>query len=91
VATRKGKDTKKMAQYGISIMVDEGKQHGYGTPYSFVVDRKEQVRELLLGTTAPITEVIVTEEAYGQETRMMTAEEILGIVLNHPKPALSLA
>lgn len=72
-------------------MVDEGREHGYGTNYSFVVDTKAQVRELLLSTTAPITEVIVTEEQYGQEARMMTAEEILGIVLNHPKPALSLA
>lgn len=82
-----------MAQYGVSIVVDEGKAHGYGTHYSFVVDRKEQVRELLLGTTAPITEVIVTEEAYGQESRMLTAEEILGVVLNHPNTtkALSLA
>lgn len=80
-----------MAHYGISIEVNEGKEHGYGTHYSFVVDTKAQVRELLLSTTAPITEVIVTEEQYGQEARMMTAEEILGIVLNHPRQALSLA
>ena len=80
-----------MAHYGVSITVDEGKEHGYGTPYSFVVDTKAQVRDLLLKTTAPITEVIVTEEQYGADARMMTAEEILGIVLNHPREALSLA
>jgi len=79
-----------MAQYGISIAVDEGKSYG-STNYSFVVDTKENVRELLLKTTAPITEVIVMEETYGQEARMLTAEEILGIVLNHPREALSLA
>jgi hypothetical protein len=78
-----------MAQYGVMITVDEGKS--YETNYSFVVDYKEKVRELLLGTTAPITSVIVTEEAYGTETRMLSAEEILGIVLNHPREALSLA
>jgi hypothetical protein len=71
------------------ISVDEGK--GYPTNYSFVVDTTAQVRELLLKTTAPITEVIVTEEAYGKEARMLTAEEILGIVLNHPRQVLSLA
>ncbi len=77
-----------MAQHGVMISVDEGK--GYPTNYSFVVDTTAQVRELLLNTTAPITEVIVTEEAYGKEARMLTAEEILGIVLNHPRQALSL-
>lgn len=80
-----------MAHYGVMISVDEGKASGYPTNYSFVVDTTAQVRELLLKTTAPITEVIVTEEQYGQEARMMTAEEILGIVLNHPREALSLA
>lgn len=80
-----------MAHYGVMISVDEGKASGYPTNYSFVVDTTAQVRELLLKTTAPITEVIVTEEQYGQEARMMTAEEILGIVLNHPRGALSLA
>jgi hypothetical protein len=78
-----------MAQYGVSIVVDEGKS--FNPNYSFVVDTQERVRELLLKTTAPIKEVIVTEEAYGKETRMLTAEEILGIVLNHPLGALSLA
>ena len=80
-----------MAHYGVMISVDEGKVSGYPTNYSFVVDTTAQVRELLLKTTAPITEVIVTEEQYGQEARMMTAEEILGVVLNHPRGALSLA
>jgi len=78
-----------MAHYGVSIVVDEGKS--FNPNYSFVVDTKAQVRELLLKTTAPITEVIVTEEAYGTETRMLDAEEILGIVLSHPREALSLA
>ena len=87
VAIRKGKQ---MAQYGVSILVDEGKSYG-STPYSFVVDTKENVRDLLLKTTAPITEVIVMEEAYGKEARMLSAEEVLGIVLNHPRMALSLA
>lgn len=80
-----------MAQYGVSISVDENK--GYLNHYSFVVDTTAQVRELLLNTTAPIREVLVTEEIYGQEARMLTAEEILGITLDHPlkTEALSLA
>ena len=79
-----------MAQYGVMIKVDEGKEYG-STSYSFVVDTTAQVRELLLNTTAPITEVIVMEEGYGKEARMLNAEEILAIVLDNPKPALSLA
>lgn len=79
-----------MAHYGVMIKVDEGK--GYETPYSFVVDTTAQVRELLLKTTAPITEVIVMEEySNGKEAVMLTAEEILRITLNHPREALSLA
>lgn len=81
-----------MAHYGVSFKVDEGREHGYPTHYSFVVDTTAQVRELLLKTTAPITEVIVTEEVNGRDpyARMLTAEEILGVVLNHPRGALSL-
>jgi hypothetical protein len=78
-----------MAHYGVMIKVDEGK--GYETPYSFVVDTTAQVRELLLKTTAPITEVLVTEEVNGQEARYLSVEEILRITLNHPREALSLA
>jgi len=78
-----------MAHYGVMIKVDEGK--GYETPYSFVVDTTAQVRELLLKTTAPITEVLVTEEINGQEARYLSVEEILRITLNHPREALSLA
>lgn len=80
-----------MAHYGVSISVDEGREHGYLTTYNFVVDTTADVRDLLLKTTAPIKEVIVMEENYGQEARMMTAEEILGIALNHPRKAPSLA
>ena len=79
-----------MAQYGVMIKVDEGKEYG-STSYSFVVDTTSQVRDLLLKTTAPITEVIVMEEGYGKEARMLDAEEILRITLNHPREALSLA
>jgi hypothetical protein len=78
-----------MAHYGVMIKVDEGK--GYETPYSFVVDTTAQVRELLLKTTAPITEVLVTEEVNGREARYLSVEEILRITLNHPREALSLA
>ena len=73
-----------MTQYGVSITVED--QH-----YNFVVDTTAQVKELLVNTIAPITEVIVMEEGYGKEARMLTAEEILAIVLNNSKPALSLA
>lgn len=83
-----------MAHYGVMISVDEGK--GYPTNYSFVVDKVEQVRELLLGVTAPITKVVVTEEVNGRDpyAREMSAEEVLSVVLNHPRKdveALSLA
>lgn len=80
------RDTKgnQMTQHGVSITTE-------GQHYNFVVDTTAQVRELLLNTTAPITEVIVMEEGYGKEARMLNAEEILVIVLNNPKPALSLA
>ncbi len=73
-----------MTQHGVSITTE-------GHHYNFVVDTTAQVRELLLNTTAPISEVIVMEEGYSKEARMLNAEEILAIVLNHPKPALSLA
>jgi hypothetical protein len=72
-----------MTQHGVSITTE-------GHNYNFVVDTTAQVRDLLLNTTAPITEVIVMEEGYGKEARMLNAEEILAIVLNHPKPVLSL-
>ena len=71
-----------MAQHGVSITTE-------GHHYNFVVDTTAQVRELLLNTTAPVSEVVVIEEGYKQ-ARILTAEEILAIVLNHPKPALSL-
>lgn len=81
-----------MAHYGVMLSVDEGKESGYPTNYSFVVDTKAQVRDLLLSTTAPIVEVTVTEEGYGQPNRTMSAEEVLAITLNHPRrEAMSLA
>ena len=81
-----------MAHYGVVISVDEGRASGYLSTYSFVVDTTAQVRELLLTTTAPIVEVTVTEEGYGQPNRTMSAEEVLAITLNHPRrEALSLA
>jgi len=81
-----------MAHYGVGMKVDEGREHGFPTHYSFVVDTTAQVRELLLKTTAPITEVKVYEEVNGRDpyAREMTAEEVLAIVLNHPKGAPSL-
>ena len=71
-----------MTRHGVSFTTE-------GNHYSFVVDTTAQVRELLLNTTAPISEVVVMEEGYKQ-ARILTAEEILAIVLSHPKPALSL-
>ena len=71
-----------MTPHGVSFTAE-------GNHYSFIVDTSAQVRELLLNTTAPVSEVVVIEEGYKQ-ARILTAEEILAIVLNHPKPALSL-
>ena len=48
------------------------------------------VKELDVSAAFWLTLVIVMEEGYGKEARMLNAEEILAIVLNHPKPALSL-
>lgn len=83
-----------MAHYGVVVSVDEGK--GYPTRYSYVVDTQAQVKELITQCSAPITEVIVTEEVYGRDpyAREMSAEEILGIVLSNPAKraeAISLA
>jgi len=82
-----------MAHYGVSMEVNEDRPHVFPTQYSFVVDTTAQVRELLLKTTAPITKVKVYEEVNGRDpyAREMSAEEVLTIVLNHPKGALSLA
>jgi hypothetical protein len=73
-----------MSHYGVAVTVQE-------KTYYYVLDYKSGVRDLLLNTTAPITEVVVTEEGYGQPNRTMSAEEILAIVLNHPLEALSVA
>lgn len=67
-----------MSHYGVAVTVK-------GTTYRYVIDTKAQVRDLILGTTAPITEVVVTEETCGEPHRDMSAEEILYLVLNHPE------
>jgi hypothetical protein len=74
---------KQVTPHGVSFTTE-------GHRYSFVVDTTAQVRELLLNTTAPVSEVVVIEEGYKQ-ARILTTEEVLAIVLNHPKPVLSLA
>lgn len=66
-----------MAHYGVSVTIK-------GTTYNYVLDYKKGVRELLLGATAPVDKVEVYEESYGQTPRLMTAEEVLTIVLDHP-------
>lgn len=67
-----------MSAYGTAVTVK-------GTTYHYIIDTKAQVRELLLGTTAPIDEVVIMEETRGEPHRKMSAEEILAIVLNHPE------
>jgi hypothetical protein len=67
-----------MTAYGVSVTIK-------GTTYNYIIDTKAQVRELLLGCTAPISEVIVMKERRGFEHEMMTAEELLELVLNHPE------
>jgi hypothetical protein len=74
--TRKGN---KMSAYGTAVTIK-------GTTYHYIIDTKAQVRELLLGATAPIDEVVVMEETRGEPHRKMSAEEILYLVLNHPTP-----
>ena len=66
-----------MAHYGVSVTIK-------GTTYNYVLDYKKGVRELLLGATAPVEKVEVYEESYGQTPRLMSAEEVLTIVLDHP-------
>lgn len=70
-----------MAHYGVSVTIK-------GTTYNYVLDYKKGVRELLLGATAPIEAVQVYEESHGVTPRLMTAEEVLAIVLAHPEPAI---
>lgn len=70
-----------MAHYGVSVTIK-------GTTYNYVLDYKKGVRELLLGATAPIEAVQVYEESHGVIPRLMTAEEVLAIVLAHPEPAI---
>lgn len=67
-----------MSAYGTAVTIK-------GTTYYYIIDTKAQVRELLLGATAPIDKVVVQEETRGEPHREMTAEEILAIVLNHPE------
>jgi len=67
-----------MSAYGTAVTVK-------GTTYYYIIDTKAQVRELLLGTTAPIEKVVIQEETRGEPHRQMSAEEILAIVLNHPE------
>jgi hypothetical protein len=55
-----------------------------GTTYHYIIDTKAQVRELLLGATAPIEKVMIQEETRGLPHRELSAQEILDIVLNHP-------
>jgi hypothetical protein len=54
-----------------------------GTTYYYIIDTKAQVRELLLGATAPIDKVVVQEETRGLPHRELSAQEILDIVLDH--------
>ncbi len=69
-----------MSAYGTAVTIK-------GTTYRYIIDTKEQVRELLLGATAPIEKVEIQEETRGEPHREMSAEEILYLVLNHPTPA----
>ena len=69
-----------MSAYGTAVTIK-------GTTYHYIIDTKAQVRELLLGCTAPVDKVVIQEETYGEPHREMSAEEILYLVLNHPTPA----
>jgi hypothetical protein len=71
---------KQMSAYGTAVTIK-------GTTYRYIIDTKAQVRELLLGATAPIEKVEIQEETRGEPHREMSAEEILYLVLNHPTPA----
>jgi hypothetical protein len=66
-----------MSAYGTAVTIK-------GTTYYYIIDTKAQVRELLLGATAPIDKVVVQEETRGEPHRELSAQEILDIVLNHP-------
>lgn len=70
-----------MSAYGTAVTIK-------GTTYHYIIDTKAQVRELLLGCTAPIEKVEIQEETRGEPHRQMSAEEILYLVLNHPEPAV---
>ena len=66
-----------MSAYGTAVTIK-------GTTYYYIIDTKAQVRELLLGCTAPVEKVVVQEETRGLPHRELSAQEILDIVLNHP-------
>ena len=68
-----------MSAYGTAVTIK-------GTTYHYIIDTQAQVRELLLGCTAPIEKVEIQEETRGEPHRQMSAEEILYLVLNHPTP-----
>jgi hypothetical protein len=67
-----------MSAYGTAVTIK-------GTTYYYIIDTKAQVRELLLGATAPIEKVVIMEETRGEPHREMSAQEVLDIVLNHPE------
>lgn len=67
-----------MSAYGTAVTIK-------GTTYYYIIDTKAQVRELLLGATAPIEKVVIMEETRGEPHREMSAQEVLEIVLNHPE------
>jgi len=66
-----------MAAYGTAVTIK-------GTTYYYIIDTKAQVRELLLGCTAPVQKVVIQEEVRGLPHRELSAQEILDIVLDHP-------
>jgi hypothetical protein len=66
-----------VSAYGTAVTIK-------GTTYHYIIDTKAQVRELLLGATAPIEKVMIQEETRGLPHRELSAQEILDIVLNHP-------
>jgi hypothetical protein len=66
-----------MTAYGTAVTIK-------GTTYYYIIDTKAQVRELLLGATAPIEKVVVMKETRGEPHEEMGAEELLYLVLNHP-------
>jgi hypothetical protein len=71
------REKQKMSAYGTAVTIK-------GTTYYYIIDTKAQVRELLLGCTAPVEKVVVQEETRGLPHRELSAQEILDIVLNHP-------